>query len=144
MEFSICEMTTEHHSAAYRLWEREEGVDLRKADSRENIGVFLQRNPGLSYVALNEGQVVGTVLCGHDGRRGYLYHLAVATRAKNRGIGKSLLQHSMSALRELGIQRCHLFVRKDNHSGREFWLSQDWFERTDLDMMTLIFPHPQS
>ena len=140
MDIVVREMTMDDYEAAYRLWERSEGVDTRQADSAENIRKYLDRNRGCSFVAESDGQVVGTVLCGHDGRRGYIYHLAVAARARNRGIGKRLVEKSLAALQEVGIGRCHLFVRKDNLSGKDFWLSQDWIERSDLDMMTCIFP----
>src|SRR5690348_16409898 len=84
------------------LWREAEGVGLSESDDRSGIEMFLQRNPGLSLVARNEtGEIIGAVLCGHDGRRGCLYHLAIARGHRRKGIGKSLVESCLARLRSL-------------------------------------------
>jgi ribosomal protein S18 acetylase RimI-like enzyme len=128
--------TIEDHASATELWKHSEGVSLSTADSRENIEYYLQSNAGLSFVAFDGGQLVGAVLCGHDGRRGYLHHLAVHPDHQKRGIGKALTARCLRALAAKSIQRCHLFVYGQNRAAREFWARIGWFERTDLVMMS--------
>ncbi|MCR3922323.1 MAG: GNAT family N-acetyltransferase [Firmicutes bacterium] len=105
-----------------QLWQNTDGIGLSDADSEKNIMRFLKRNEGLSYLYEENGTILGTVLCGHDGRRGYIYHLAVHKDRRNSGIGKKLLSTSMVALKEVGIQKCHIFVFRVNKNGSEFWL----------------------
>lgn len=134
--FDIRPFTIQDHSAATELWKNSEGVSLSAADSRENIEHYLERNAGLSFVAYDGGHLVGAVLCGHDGRRGYLHHLAVHSDHQKRGIGKALTTRCLDALAAKGIQRCHLFVYGQNRPAREFWTRIGWFERTDLVMLS--------
>jgi N-acetylglutamate synthase len=106
------------------LWRRCEGVEVAEGDDRESLTRYLGRNPGLSYVATAAGTVVGASLCGHDGRRGLLYHLAVASEYRGRGIGKQILRMGLKGLRESGISRVIILVAKDNLVGQKFWTSQ--------------------
>src|SRR5213078_4263629 len=93
------------YDAAIELWQRVEGLEIAEGDDRVSIAQFLARNPGLSRVATNGSAIVGVALCGHDGRRGHVYHLAVAPPYQGRGLGKRLLDESLADLRRVGIKR---------------------------------------
>jgi len=129
-------MTLADYDEVYALWAASEGIGLSSADSREAIGAFLQRNPGLAFVAVDGDIIVGAVICGTDGRRGYLHHLAVRSSHKRQGIGRHLAQACLDRLREQGIEKCHIFVYRENHSARQFWESIGWVERVELVLMT--------
>ena len=114
------------------LWRSTPGVGLSSSDNPEAFSRFLGRNQGLSFAAVSEGAFAGTVMCGHDGRRGYLYHLAVGVPFRRRGIGTRLVDLALEALRGEGIDKCTLFVFGDNESGKAFWSAAGWTRRTDL------------
>lgn len=118
------------------LWARCPGVGWSSADSRENIRNFLLRNPGMSFTAVAEGRIIGTILAGHDQRRGVLYHLAVDPEYRRQGLGQRLVERSLQALEEAGVSKCHLFLLKENAEGLRFWTSVGWEQRTDLVMMS--------
>jgi ribosomal protein S18 acetylase RimI-like enzyme len=101
---------------------------------------FLARNPGLSFVALDSGELVGAVLCGHDGRRGYVHHLAVAERCRRRGLGTRLLDRGLDALRDAGIGKCHEFVFHASPFAELFWQRRGWERRDDLLMYSMHCP----
>ncbi len=124
------------YEAVIALWQRYEGVGLSSADSRESIQFYLARNPGMSFVALYDAQIVGAILCGHDGRRGYIHHLAVDPQHRRKGIGRSLVDNCMQALQEIGIQKCHLFIFHENDNGRAFWEGIGWTWRQDIRVMS--------
>jgi putative acetyltransferase len=124
------------YAGVLALWQASEGVGLSGADSREGIRDFLQRNRGLSFVAKAGGQVVGAVLAGHDGRRGFLYHLAVASEWRRRGVGRKLVAASLARLRAAGIQKCHIVVFARNKAAQKFWRRIGWLDRTDLKIMS--------
>lgn len=126
------------YDEVFALWQASEGIGLGASDTREAIGAFLKRNPGLCFVVRAAGTVIGTVLCGHDGRRAYIYHLAVAGSHRRRGIGHLLVSRCLEVLRERGIERCHLFVFRSNGSARAFWEREGWVDRDDLWMMSRI------
>lgn len=136
MEFELREMTIDDYKTVYDLWKNCEGIGLSDEDSKEGIKRFLERNPGLSYIALDGDQVIGAALCGHDGRRGYIHHLAVAESHRKRGIGKSLVNRCMFALMRIGIAKCHLSVFEDNTEAIEFWKKLGWTQRVELNMMS--------
>jgi ribosomal protein S18 acetylase RimI-like enzyme len=108
------------------------GVILRTADSRPAIERYLARNLGLSFVARRESQLVGCVMCGHDGRRGYLQHVAVDPAYRNGGVGRRLVQHCLDVLKELGIEKVHIDVLAENQAAQEFWQHLGWSRRDDL------------
>jgi ribosomal protein S18 acetylase RimI-like enzyme len=118
------------------LWQNCDGMGLSDADSRDGISGFLERNPGLSFVAVIRGEIVGTSLCGHDGRRGFIYHLAVAGGHRRRGLARQLVEQSLAALEARGIRKCHIVVFADNVDGRGFWERIGWEKRDDLVMMS--------
>jgi len=116
-----------------------DGVGLSSADSFDNIARFLERNPGASFVAIDTDTdlVVATILCGHDGRRGLIHHLAVALRHRRRGLGRALVAQALAALMRDGIQKCHLLVFDQNVEGRRFWERIGAEERTTLRLFSL-------
>jgi len=136
VSIQLREMTIEDYEAVYALWSASEGIGLSDADSKEGIKRFMQRNPGLSYIALDGDQVVGAALCGHDGRRGYIHHLAVVNSHRRQGIGRSLVSRCMFALMQIGISKCHLFVFDQNQGAIDFWNKVGWTQRVELMMMS--------
>lgn len=136
MEFAIREMTMADYPAVYALWSATEGIGLSDADAPEQIAAFLQRNPGMSFVALVQGEVVGAVLGGTDGRRGYLHHLAVQPAQRGAGMGRQLVARALAALKQVGVDRCHIFVYAENAAGRAFWQKMGWYLRQELTLMS--------
>jgi ribosomal protein S18 acetylase RimI-like enzyme len=135
--YRIEEMTIGDYDGAIALWKNTEHIGLSDADRRNHLAFFLQRNPRLSLVAkAPDGSIVGTLLCGHDGRRGYIYHLAVSPPCRRRGIGRALVDTCRSRLHALGISKCHTFVFSRNPKGLRFWRSLGWRERKDLRVMS--------
>ena len=132
----LAEFTFSDYAEVIALWQSSEGVGLSSADSPERIAAYLARNPGLSFVIRVDGELVGAVLCGHDGRRGYLHHLAVRPDQRGRGIGRALVDACMQALAREGIDKCHLFVFKENVDGLAFWRKVGWKERLDLAILS--------
>lgn len=114
------------------LWHRTPGVRVSEADTREGLAAYFVRNPGLSFTARTLSGIVGTIMAGHDGRRGYLQHLAVDAGYRRRGIGTELVRHSLAALAASGITKAHLFALEENESGKEFWRRLGWTERRDV------------
>lgn len=129
-------MTMEDYAEAYRLWQSTPGVSLSGADEGPAVGRFLFRNPGLSYVCYENGALLGAVLCGHDGRRGFIYHLAVAESSRRKGIGRALVACVLDVLRREGIEKCHALVFEDNASGRDFWRACGFSLREDLGLFS--------
>jgi putative acetyltransferase len=130
-------ITREDYPNLLELWKALPGIGLSSADSEESIGFFLDRNPGLSYLAEEEGRIIGTVLTGHDGRRGYLYHLAVHPDCRRRGIGTRLAELAITGLKQQGLQKCHIMVFKDNKAGTDFWQAARWQLRQDITILSL-------
>jgi len=108
------------------LWEGVEGVEICEGDSRQEIAEYLKRNPGLSRVAVLDDKIVGAALCGHDGRRGWIYHLAVAPAYRRQKVGNVLLESCVDALRAIGLKRAIILVAGDNPGGHDFWLRNGW------------------
>jgi len=125
------------YDAVIALWRRTEGVGLNESDTRRAIAAFLRRNPRLSFVAEKNGRVIGAVLCGHDGRRGYLHHLAVSKRHRRRGIGRLLVNACLAKLRKAGISKCNIFIFANNADGMKFWAHTGWRLRTELRLMQI-------
>ncbi|HVU34266.1 MAG TPA: GNAT family N-acetyltransferase [Opitutaceae bacterium] len=128
MSAVIHAMTPAHIDAARVLWAETEGVEIAEGDRPADLARYLARNPGLSSVALDDAgeRVVGAVLCGHDGRRGFVYHLAVATDRRGRGLGRALMRRSLAELRKQGLSRVLLLVAADNDGGHAFWQREGW------------------
>lgn len=116
----IATLEPQDYEQVIALWRTTEGLTLREVDSREAILAYLARNPGLSFVARDGGLVVGAVLVGTDGRRGYLQHLAVASPHRGKGLGRILAERVIEALAAIGVAKCHLMVRRENERARAF------------------------
>jgi N-acetylglutamate synthase len=136
MNVELREMTIDDYDSVYALWESTPGIGLSNADSKEGIRGFLARNPGFSYIALDGDNIVGAALCGHDGRRGYIHHLAVNVNHREQGMGRSLVNRCLFALLKIGISKCHLFVFGDNQGAINFWKKVGWTQRVELMMMS--------
>ena len=121
---------------AIALWNGVDGVEICEGDSREEIAEYLKRNPGLSHVAETEGKIVGVALCGHDGRRGWIYHLAVASSHRRHKVGQKLLDACVNGLRAAGLKRAIILVAGDNPAGHEFWLRNGWEDIAGAIAMT--------
>ena len=115
-EFSIND-----YDATIELWQRVEGLEIAEGDDRESVAQFLARNLGLSRVATDGSRTVGVVLCGHDGHRGHIYHLAVDPAYQGRGLGKRLLDECLRGLRRTEVKRVIIMVADDNPRARRFW-----------------------
>lgn len=120
------------------LWHETDGLSLRDADSPEGIATYLQRNPGLSFIAVDASGVVGTIMAGHDGRRGYVQHVAVADRARQTGVGSRLVELCLEALKSRGIYKSHVHVLGNNEAGRRFWVNRGWMHRSEIVMYSFI------
>lgn len=118
--------------AAIRLWRTTDGVGLSGADEPPELERFLEANDGLCWCAVTGERLVGTVLCGTDGRRGYLYHLAVDEAEQRAGVGRELVGRALDAARARGIAKCHAMVFAENEAGRAFWHRLGWSLRDDL------------
>jgi len=133
---ALSSFTMGDYDEVYAMWQRCEGVGLSSADSRPNIAAYLDRNPGMSFVAKYEDTIVGAILCGHDGRRGYIHHLAVLDNYRRQGIGRQLVKRVLTALHAEEIQKCHLFIFNENEAGISFWQSIGWIFRQDIRVMS--------
>jgi ribosomal protein S18 acetylase RimI-like enzyme len=120
------EFRIDDYQAALELWQRVEGLEIAEGDDRESVAQFIARNRGLSRVATDEKTVIGVVLCGHDGRRGHIYHLAVDPAYRRSGVGKRLLNECLEGLRKTGVKRLIILVADDNRLGAEFWKRCDF------------------
>jgi ribosomal protein S18 acetylase RimI-like enzyme len=123
---STREFRIEDYHSAVKLWQRVEGVEVAEGDSKEDIARYLLRNPGVSRVAQDGPKIIGAVLCGHDGRRGWIYHLAIEPIYRRQALGRRLIEECLNALRVAGIKRALLLVAEDNASGRSFWHRCGW------------------
>lgn len=127
-------MTIDDYEQVHALWMRIKGFAIRSIDdSQEGIAKFLRRNPTTSVVAIEDGRIVGAILCGHDGRRGCLYHVCVDPDYRRRGIGKEMVGFCLDALRAEGINSVTLIAFTQNDIGNSFWHHVGWAEREDLN-----------
>lgn len=135
MQFTVRQMGIEDYEKIRALWQSSDSIQLSKVDSRECIQRFLERNTGLSYVAMDGDEIIGAVLCSHDGRMGYLSHLITAKAYRRQGVGRQLVGRCMYALTGLGIHRCILLVMKETEEALSFWHKVDPAGRVTLVMM---------
>ncbi len=133
-DYIIRSMEIEDYDKVKALWMTIHGFGIRSIDdSREGVERFLKRNPGISVVAELDGEVVGAILCGHDGRRGCLYHVCVREDHRRCGIGKAMVVHCMQALQKEQINKVSLIAFQVNDIGNAFWHEIGWTEREDLN-----------
>jgi ribosomal protein S18 acetylase RimI-like enzyme len=126
-------MLIDDYDEVYCLWSGTSGMGMRSLDdSLDGITKFLNRNPNTIFVALQDNQLVGVILCGHDGRRGYIYHTAVKLDYRKKGIGKALVNVALNALKKEQINKAALVVFNTNDLGNEFWKSLGFQKRDDL------------
>lgn len=127
-------MTMEDYDGVRELWMKIKGFGIRSIDdSREGVERFLKRNPTTSVVAIEDGKIVGSILCGHDGRRGCLYHVCVDEAYRMQGIGKSMVVRCMEALKEEKVNKVSLIAFTQNDIGNAFWKEIGWTKREDLN-----------
>lgn len=137
-ELSIRLMTIADYDDVFGLLSQTEGVTFRDADSRDSTRHYLERNPGLSFVALQGDRMVGCVMCGHDGRRGYLQHLCVAPGSRRQGVASLLIERCLAGLERLGIVKTHIDVLATNEAGQRFWANRGWGRREDIIRYSLV------
>ena len=132
-------MTIDDYEAVHALWMTIHGFSIRSIDdSEEGVRQFLQRNPGLSVVAVNsDDEVVGAILCGHDGRRGFIQHACVSPDFRRRGIGRKLVHRALAALKAEQITKVALVAFKKNEGGNAFWAEEGFTLRDDLNYRNL-------
>ncbi|MFR6066213.1 MAG: GNAT family N-acetyltransferase [Eubacterium sp.] len=129
----IEKMTINDYDKVYALWLSCKGIGLNSLDdTRAGIDRFINRNPDTCFVAIDNKQIVGSILVGNDGRRGYIYHTAVEPEYQRKGIGKALVDKSMEALNEIGINKVALVAFKQNETGNKFWNKMGFETRGDL------------
>lgn len=132
-------MTIEDYSEVKALWMTIKGFAIRSIDdSYEGVERFLKRNPTTSVVAIEDGKVVGAILCGHDGRRGCLYHVCVHEDYRMHGIGKAMVVFCMEALKAEGINKVSLIAFTRNDIGNAFWRTIGWTKREDLNYYDFV------
>lgn len=139
MEVLVRPMTIEDYDQVYALWKTIRGFGIRSIDdSFEGTERFLERNPGTSVVAEIDGRIVGTILCGHDGRTGSFYHVCVDEHYRKRGIGKQMATAAMRALQKERINKISLIAFKKNEIGNQFWHGFGWKERSDINTFDFV------
>ena len=135
MTLSIRLFTIADYPDLFTLWKSQPGFDrgLRSIDDSEaGITKFLQRNPNTCFVAEENRVIIGGILAGHDGRRGYIYHAIVHPNFQRKGIGKLLADSACEALQAEGITKAGMLVFASNEQGNAFWERQGWQTRPDL------------
>lgn len=138
-QFEIRSMTIEDFEEVHRLWMEVSGFGIRSIDdSREGVERFLKRNPGCSVTAVQNGRIVGSILCGHDGRTGALYHVCVKKEFRKHGIGKAMVVHAMEALKKEKINKVSLIAFTKNDIGNAFWKEIGWTRREDLNYYDFV------
>lgn len=136
---TIRSMTIEDYDGVYALWMTIKGFAIRSVDdAREGVERFLSRNPGISVAAVKDGEIVGSILCGHDGRRGCLYHVCVREDCRMQGIGKSMVVYCMDALEREHISKVSLIAFTKNDIENAFWKGIGWTKREDLNYYDFV------
>ena len=135
----IREMMPEDYDGVYQLWMSIKGFGIRSIDdSREGVERFLKRNPTTSVVAVQNGHIVGDILCGHDGRTGYFYHVCVSEKYRKHGVGYRMVGACMKALEKEHISKVSLIAFTKNDVGNAFWRRVGWTKREDLNYYDFV------
>lgn len=133
-QFTIRAMTIDDYEEVYALWMEIRGFAMRSIDdAKEGVERFVRRNPTTSMVAVSDGKIVGAILCGHDGRRGCLYHVCVKESYRKHGIGQKMVEACLAALKEEHINKVNLIAFKNNEVGNRFWQGLGWTFREDVN-----------
>ena len=130
-------MTAYDYDSVAMLWTNSNGVGVNPDDSKENISKYLQRNPNTSFVAIESNKIVGAILAGHDGYRGFIHHTAVSVSHRGLGIGTKLVNAAVDAIRNEGINKVVLVAFKTNNLGNSVWEKQGFKVREDLYYLDL-------
>ena len=139
MDILIREMTMTDYDQVYGLWTEIKGFGIRSIDdSWDGVERFLRRNPTTSVVAVQNGHIIGNILCGHDGRTGCFYHVCVAPGYRKYGIGYRMVRFAMEALQKEGVSKISLIAFKENEVGNAFWQGIGWREREDVNTYEFI------
>lgn len=128
----IREMTIDDYDEVYEMWQITTKRALSKADERDQMERYLKHNAGMSQVAVVDGKIVGTVLAGHDGRRGFIHHMAVLPEFRRKKIGHALAQTAIQKIRKQGIDKTHIFCYQNNETGQSFWRDFGFEKREDV------------
>ncbi len=132
-------MTIEDYEQVHNLWKKIHGFAIRSIDdSKEGIERFLKRNPNTSVVAQQDGKIVGAILCGHDGRRGFLYHVCVQEEFRMHGVGNQMVSFAMDALKKEEISKVTLVAFKKNEIGNAFWKKMGWIFKDDINNFDFV------
>ena len=129
---TIRPMTIEDYDEVFAMWQITTKRALSSADEKSQIERYLKRNEGLSQVAVIDGKIVGTVLAGHDGRRGFLHHMAVLPEFRRRRIGHALAETAIAKITAEGIEKTHIFCYQNNETGQKFWSDFGYEKRDDV------------
>lgn len=130
---NIRKMVINDYEAVYALWMSCAGMGLNDLDdSRDGIEKFLIRNPDTCFVAETEENIVGVIIVGNDGRRGYIYHTAVSPEYRRQGIAGRLVDTALLALKRCGVNKAALVVFDRNEAGNRFWENRGFIVREDL------------
>ena len=139
MNYTVRTMEESDYDEVYKLWTTIHGFAMRSLDdSKDGVERFLDRNPGLSVVAVADNKIVGSILVGHDGRRGSFYHVCVHEDYRKHGIGKAMASEAMLRLKNEGISKIQLVAFKGNQLGNNFWQAEQWSEREDLNVYDFV------
>ena len=140
--YTYLEMNASHYDKSLDLWKRSEGINVNMAmDSKEKIATFLNHHPDMCFVCLHKesGDLVGCILSGFDGRRGFIVHLAVEKTFRGNSIGKNLVQKCLDEMKKKGAVRCLINVVSHNEDGKSFWKKIGWKERDDVKPFSIDF-----
>ena len=135
-------MTIEDYEEVYAMWQITTKRALSEADENSQIERYLNRNSGMSQVAVVNGKIVGTVLAGHDGRRGFIHHMAVLPEYRRHKIGQGLAQRAIEGIKADGIDKTHIFCYQNNETGQNFWRNFGFEKRGDIFVYS--YNHPNS
>ena len=133
--YKIRKMDIMDYSEIINLWKNTPGIGLSGSDdSKKSIKKFLDRNPDTCFIAeLKNGEIIGTIMAGNDGRRGHIYHLMVKNEYRKNGIGNKLLEKAENSLKKEGVKKIFLVVFKNNKTGNKFWGNNGYKTRKDLN-----------
>ena len=132
-------MTKEDYDEVFAMWQITTKRALSRADERDQIERYLRRNEGMSQVAVIDGKIVGTVLAGHDGRRGFIHHMAVLPEYRRRRIGHALAEKAIEMIARDGIDKTHIFCYQNNETGQKFWSDFGFTKRDDVFVFFYLF-----